>query len=322
MTGPWAGYGREHSPDEVGRRESEPESNPYLRGQSARHSADAADPGGADSYWQNPARSNPYLSGSAPQDGPPGHQPSAQNPYLRNPYLPNPYLPNPHDPYRTTGQRPPDSYPQRVYGPAVEYPNATGQPPQPPPGHPPAQSAGQNWGLIAAAIVMVAIVIAAVAILFNRSDSTTATLPTTAPGAGTVGVLPAPPARSAQLPPSVTDDPTTDPATTSSAPPTTSTGAALLAARAAATAWVSAINRDQVGPAQALSCAAVKPKIDLAFVRSVAGSITVTSITIDDQAAARPTGTLFFSYQKTTDTQRKQDHLSLVLEAGRWKVCS
>jgi hypothetical protein len=73
-----------------------------------------------------------------------------------------------------------------------------------------------------------------------------------------------------------------------------------------------------VGAAQALSCAAVRVKITASFVAAVAGSIKVTSIVNSPSEGT----TLTFSYRKTTDISRQHDHLSLITEGGRWKVCT
>ncbi len=326
MTGPWAGYGREDGPEDAAT--SEQGRNPYLQAEPTqpepvdRHLVDAMEPTASDAPWQHPQRRNPYLTGS---DGtrPTGQHPATtSNSYRRNPYLQNPYLPAAYAQQRNQ----PDTEAQNnTHGRWLD-PTASD-----PPALPAAPEAVRDWSLIVASIVMVVIVAAAVLILLNRSGSTTAAPPTA--GTATVprsnGASPAMPGNSPRAvtspsgtdSPSGTEDANDSPSTTSIAPPTSSTGITLVAARAAATAWVDAINRNQPAPARALSCAAVRANIDAAFVQSVAGSIIITSVTLDEPAGARPTGTLAFTYQKTTDAQRKQDHLRLIQESGRWEVC-
>ena len=186
--------------------------------------------------------------------------------------------------------------------------------------------------MIIAVVVMIAIVIASIVILFDPFDADTAGLPSGALSAGDSGNVSARP----------TSAPSPSPSTGSRIGPTTSAGteesprtgaptptagrapaeagtAVSGAAKLAAKSWVDALNKQRVGPAQALSCAAVRPKITASFVATVAGSIKVVSILKDPSAG---TTTLTFSYRKTTDTGRQHDHLSLITEAGSWKVCT
>ncbi len=291
MTGPWARYGREDSPVHPYPDESVRGPNPYLRGQPAwpasggtRDHDSRRELRGPDTYWPDPAGRTAEASGSP-----------APNPYPPNPYVRDPYLPNPHSQNAHVGQpSPPNPYLPNEYGQWPGRPPGTAQPARPP---------GRDWSLIAAVVVMVIIVVAASVILFTLQGTPTAVPPASAPATSGPRTAGAPPDR----------------ATTAAATP--SVTAVLAAARQAATAWVNAINRKQVSLAKELSCAAVVPEITAAFVKAVAGSLTVTSVTVADPTAAGAVGTLNFSYQKTGDVVRQHDHLALVVESGRWKVC-
>ena len=195
---------------------------------------------------------------------------------------------------------------------------------------PPARARESRGSLILAVIVMLGIVIASIAILLNPSGANTVGLPAGAPSAGDSGDgggRPTPPSGTPNAAPigplagssgtgvPRTGAPTRSPARSPAPAAATVSGAA----RLAATAWVAAVNERRVGPAQALSCSAVRAKITASFVATVAGSIKVVSI-VKDPSTGTPT--LSFSYLKTTDASRQHDHLSLVDEAGGWKVCT
>ncbi len=316
MTGPWADYGRP-SGSEPG---LVPGRNPYLRDE------ESLDESGSGTY-QPPSAGNPYRSTPYPAPA------EAVNPYLSRPDVPNPYVRDFSVPPSSYAMS--DPYARDPYAGQWSPPNASGQHrsgrPQVLAGgyrsdsaHP--RPAGRDWSLVVAVVVMVIIVGAAVAILFDHSNLPTAAPPPgDAPAANSPTTVRGQPAPSTGSAPTPTKSAVAHRATTGPVPAkttTTKSDADLSAAKAAATAWVAAINRQQVTAAQALSCSAVKSKITASFVKSVAGSIIITSVTIDEPAAARPTATLEFTYQKTTDAKRLQDRLALIVESGRWTVCN